>query len=198
MKGVIVHNDYTYEGDIVDDLAHGYGTFRYNNGDVYTGECLYNKSDGFGVYLYKNGSSYTGFFSFGKFNGIGTYEDSKNTYKGTWRFNYKHGSFYCTKKSDHITYSQKWIKNNMIEGHSIHYIQPNALKTTKKHPGKSQQLQRPYNGKDRRCMACCTAPTNATNTKCGHVVMCFDCLHKCDVCPVCRAPVISILKLFVS
>lgn len=199
MKGIILQrSNYTYEGDIVDDMAHGKGVFQYANGDTYRGECQFGKPDGYGVYTYKNDSTYTGFFSYGKFNGIGTYEDAKNVYKGTWRFDNKHGTFHCTKKSTHTTYLQKWLKNRMIEGYKTQYIRPEALQTTKKHPHRALKLQRPYNGKERQCMGCYNAPTNATSVDCGHVMMCYECLCKCDRCPMCRAPINRILKLFIS
>ena len=201
MKGIILldHN-YTYEGDIVDKDPHGKGIFNFTNGDRYVGECKFGKPDGFGKYTYKTGSTYTGFFSYGKINGIGTYEDNKNIYKGTWRGDKKHGLFYRTsKKGDYVTYLQKWKKNRLIEFDKIQYIRPEALQTIKKNPAKQEKkYQIRFKGNTKECMICLSKPASSTNDKCGHVVVCGECLKKCNQCPICRCPIGNIIELFIS
>lgn len=191
-------SNYTYTGDIVDNMPHGRGVFHYQNGDVYRGECYYGRLDGFGVYNYKNGGKYQGFFSNGKINGIGTYTDARNVYKGTWRLDKKHGMFYCTRLDEPVTYRQKWINGKLVEGVRAQYVEPCFLQTVKQHPRRTVR-RAPYNGKnDRRCLACCAAPTNATSAQCGHVVMCYECLGRCDLCPICRVPIVDRIQLFIS
>lgn len=200
MKGIILlKSNYTYEGDIVDDEPHGIGTFEYANGDRYQGECKHGKPDGYGTYYFKSGSRYIGFFSYGRLNGIGTYEDDRNIYKGTWRSDKKHGFFYRTNKIKFDTYMQKWIKNKLINNYQIQYIQPDALRTLKTNPNKKQKkYQISYKGKNKQCIGCYENSTNATNNKCGHVVMCYECLEKCESCPICRSPIETVIKLFIS
>ena len=41
-----------YEGQWVDDMRHGNGTYTYVNGDVYSGEWTGNNRHGQGVYTY--------------------------------------------------------------------------------------------------------------------------------------------------
>lgn len=200
MNGIILLNaNYTYEGNIVDNEAHGKGVFRYANNDKYIGECKFGKLDGFGKYFYKSGAIYTGFFSYGKMHGIGTFEDQVNIYKGQWRNDKKHGLFYRTQKSLFQTFIQKYNRGKLIKSEICQYIQPSALQTSKVNPIKSQKkYQVYYKGNEKKCMGCSDKPSNSTNVSCGHVIMCYDCLSKCDRCPICRAPTEHIIKLFIS
>ena len=52
--------DGIYSGVNVDGVRQGYGTFKYNNGDVYTGVWANNKRSGRGTCKYKNGDTYEG------------------------------------------------------------------------------------------------------------------------------------------
>lgn len=200
MNGIIILTEnYTYEGKIVNKYPHGHGTFQYANGDKYIGNCHIGKPDGYGIYYFSNNSKYTGFFSNGKINGIGTFNDNINVYKGTWRNDKKHGSFYKTIIAKHQTWKQLWMKDKLIATEPTQYLQPSALNTTKVNPIKSPKVyQTSFKGVEKVCMACMERPTNAANTRCGHVVMCYDCLSKCTRCPICRSPIHHILKLFVS
>ena len=200
MYGIILlKSNYTSEGGIIDGDPHGKGIFQYANGDRYVGECQYGKPDGFGTYTYRSGATYTGFFSYGRLHGVGTFEDKKNIYKGIWRGDRKHGMFYRTRKADCVTYMQKWQKGKLVSGVQVQYIQPVALETTKINPSKRpKKYQRSFKGVMKKCIACCDAPMNSTNDRCGHVVMCDTCLVKCDRCPICRVPIQNIIKLFVS
>ena len=52
--------DGIYSGVNVEGVRQGYGTFKYNNGDVYTGNWYNNKRSGRGTCKYKNGDTYEG------------------------------------------------------------------------------------------------------------------------------------------
>ncbi len=52
--------DGIYSGVNVEGVRQGYGTFKYNNGDVYTGNWYNNKRSGRGTCKYKNGDAYEG------------------------------------------------------------------------------------------------------------------------------------------
>lgn len=200
MNGIVILTEnYTYEGNIFNKHPHGHGKFQYANGDKYIGHCHLGKPDGFGKYIYVNGSTYVGFFTAGKFSGVGTFEDNKNIYKGTWRNDNRHGSFYKTNKITFQSFKQLWIKGKLMSNIPIQYIPPVALQTTKDNPLKKPKVyQTAFKGVEKLCMACMENPTNATNIRCGHVVMCHQCLSRVSKCPVCRAPIQNILKLFVS
>lgn len=200
MNGLILLNaNYTYEGNIANGEAHGKGMFNYVNGDRFVGECKYGKHDGFGKYYYKSGAVYTGFFSFGKLHGVGTFEDETNIYKGSWRGDRKHGMFYRTKKHAFETELQKWRKGKLVQTESVQYIQPAALQTIKENPLRfAKKYQITYKGNEKKCIGCCAKCANSTNDGCGHVVMCDECLGKCDRCPICRAPIGKLIRLFIS
>jgi len=201
LYGIItVENNFTYEGQIVNRMAHGHGTYHYNNGDWYTGSCKFGLADGFGTYKYGAGKGvYTGYFSCGKHHGIGTFEDNYNIYKGSWRNDHKHGMFYRTHKPSCTTYHQKWLRNRLVSNVPVQYIRPEVLRTTKNNPKKSvKKMQALYKGGDRKCVMCLDKCVNATNTGCGHVVACYECLNQCDRCPICRAYKKEIIRLFVN
>lgn len=202
---VIVTDNYTYDGDIVDGVAHGNGVYYYKNGDQYTGEVKYNKLDGFGTYNYRSGARYVGFFSYGKIHGIGTFEDSYHIYKGTWRNSKRHGIFYKTAKQSQATFLQQWQNDKLIKSSRTQYLSPDTLVTTKSNPRnkpKKKQVEFKHDPtKTKLCVACCINPMNSTVTLCGHVSMCYDCLSKCDRCPICRAEItnrLQVIKLYIS
>jgi hypothetical protein len=198
MKVILKTVNYTYEGEILNNIPHGYGTINYNNGDKYIGECQFGVSDGFGIYYYKSGSYYEGFFSFGLFHGIGTYETSDIITKGTWRNNLRHGNFITTYKSEQLTKKQLWIKNIMIKETIYNYIQPIALSTIVNNPKKNKKYQNKFNGKEKICIGCSELPASSTNITCGHICMCYDCLIKCKTCPICRCNIKQIIQLYIS
>jgi hypothetical protein len=201
MEGIVIISDnYTYEGGIENNFPHGNGMFEYSNGDVYTGECAIGKLDGFGTYVYKTGEKYTGFYSFSKMNGIGTFEDATNIYKGHFRFDMRHGRFYKTNKILHKTKAQLWCRGKLISSKDCQYIPPSSLQTYKANPlNTPKKYQVSYRGDaNKKCIACYDRCANSTNVNCGHVSMCYDCLCKCDKCPICRSPMTNILKLYVS
>lgn len=200
MTGVVISNsNYTYEGCISYNLPHGKGTFHYANGDRYVGQCKYGKADGFGMYYFNKHGTYVGFFSYGKIDGVGTYSDSINVYKGTWRRDKKHGSFYKTEKLTNTTYKQLWLNGKLITSEKTQYIQPDALQTIKINPITGpKKYQVAYRAQEKKCIACLEKHAYATNVECGHVAMCYECLEKCDKCPICRTDMGRIIKLYVS
>lgn len=193
--------NYSYEGDLRNDEPHGYGVFYYKNNDQYIGECKFGKKDGFGIYYYarllNTTATYTGFFLNDKMNGIGTYEDEFNIYKGTWRNDKKCGTFYRTNKRISETYLQEWRNDKIISTKVVQYIQPSALRTTKENPKKQpRQHQVKYKGVEKKCIGCYHQSANAVNVSCGHVIMCFTCLSKCEKCPICRVSNEQIIRLY--
>lgn len=106
--------DGIYTGDNVQGVRQGYGTFKYNNGDVYTGTwynnkrenegtCTYNNGDTYkgywkndtcyqGTLTYANGDEYSGFWSKGKIYGRSKYRKADgSTYDGLFKDGKKDG-----------------------------------------------------------------------------------------------------------
>jgi len=61
----------TYDGDLVDDVRHGQGTYTWKNGDTYTGTFVDGARSGEGNFTWYHGVSYTGTFVDGALTGEG-------------------------------------------------------------------------------------------------------------------------------
>ena len=60
-KGVQVwHDGSIYEGQWLNDMAHGEGRLVHADGDVYEGEWCEDKAHGHGTYTHTDGAKYTG------------------------------------------------------------------------------------------------------------------------------------------
>ena len=74
-----------YEGDYVDGLKSGFGTYYYKNGDRYTGNYKEGKKHGQGKFKWKSGDLYEGEYLNDLKHGKGKYFfPSGNVYEGDW------------------------------------------------------------------------------------------------------------------
>lgn len=81
-----------YEGTILNDLFHGYGTYVWSEGRKYIGEWIKGQMDGKGLFSYLNGSYYEGEFHCGLRNGGGKYQwNESKSYEGGWLNGAQHG-----------------------------------------------------------------------------------------------------------
>lgn len=64
-------NGNTHEGEFVNDLPHGTGTFTASSGWSYTGQWAHGQYEGRGTEVYLNGARYEGEFKAGKRHGQG-------------------------------------------------------------------------------------------------------------------------------
>jgi len=66
---------------------------------------------------------------------------------------------------------------------------------------KSYTVHKPSSPKTGECSVCMECEANAALYPCGHMSMCYDCavnvqkLH-CALCPICRQPIIDILRIY--
>ena len=61
-RGTLEHPDGTYEGEILNGAANGYGTKRYSGdwkGQIYEGKWKDNKSHGYGIFQWPSGSRFS-------------------------------------------------------------------------------------------------------------------------------------------
>lgn len=99
--------DGIYSGVNVQGVRQGYGTFKYNNGDVYTGNWYNNKRSGRGMCKYKNGDSYEGDWENDTCqDGTLTYANG-DEYNGRWKKDKIHG-WGKYRKADGSTYEGKF------------------------------------------------------------------------------------------
>ena len=109
-----------YQGDLVNGVREGNGTYTFSNGDKYEGEWKNNQMEGKGVYTYQNGDKYDGEWVGGKKEGKGTYYfSSGNKYEGEWVQSRMEGKGVFTF-SNGDKYDGEW-KNNKREGNGTLY-----------------------------------------------------------------------------
>jgi hypothetical protein len=174
-----------------------YGSYKADNGDKYIGDFMYNQPEGFGVYTWANGDEYRGFFRCGKSCGIGTMENNRYIMKGNWYDEAKHGEFRKTDKIASKTYLEYWKNNKLIKTDEIQYIAPKYLET-KKHKSMVSCLKKHNNPAEKKCIGCCENYANVAVDPCGHVVMCKDCMMKCECCPICRVVKKNTIQLYIN
>lgn len=192
MHLTITTSSYVYVGDTFKDMPHGHGVYQFTNGDVYTGDSNYGMRDGYGVFK-SDAYTYEGFFSNNLQHGIGTYY-ATNCNKGPWRCGKRHGmhTVNCAGK----TYKKLYIHDICIDSIEIQLIPNCKLKTHRIHPKYLKHTQHIYKG-DAQCL-CCDNPAHSCNVVCGHVCLCYNCALVTEYCPMCRAPMDNIIKLYTS
>lgn len=100
--------DGIYSGVNVDGVRQGYGTFKYNNGDVYTGWWANNKRDNTGTCKYKNGDRYEGNWKDDTYDGYGHLTCvNGDKYGGRWESGKLNG-YGNYRKADGSTYNGKF------------------------------------------------------------------------------------------
>ena len=109
-----------YQGEMVNGVREGKGTYCFENGDKYEGFWKNNKMEGKGVYYFHDGEKYVGEWIDGKKEGQGIYTFSSGAkYEGNWVQGKMEGSgiFYY---SNGDKYDGEW-KDNKKEGNGIYY-----------------------------------------------------------------------------
>jgi hypothetical protein len=85
---------------------HGYGIYKFGNGDVYEGEFKNNEMSGHGIFRYLNGGIYTGSYKNNEMNGQGTFEyDNGDVYEGGFKDEKHSGHGIC-----------KYLNGDVFEG----------------------------------------------------------------------------------
>lgn len=85
-------NGERYNGEVLEGLRNGYGTYYYQNGERYEGKWHKNLKHGRGTFFFKNGEVYEGMWHNNKKEGVGTYYyNNGERYYGEYKDNKKHG-----------------------------------------------------------------------------------------------------------
>ena len=83
---------FDYEGEIRNNLPHGFGIATYRKGDMFTGNYIAGIKTGKGKYTWKSGGSYEGDYKSEKMDGKGIYQfPSGRRYEGDFKNDKMHG-----------------------------------------------------------------------------------------------------------
>ncbi len=119
-KSKVINSKYgLYSGYTFMNMRHGYGTMKYNNGDIYKGYWIFNKKSGYGELTYENGDSYKGRWKKNYMNGYGKYTIGNKKYVGFWLKNELKEAFVGTKDSLENTLNKKEKKKLTAETEKI-------------------------------------------------------------------------------
>ena len=105
--GIEIKNNHRYEGDWLNDMLDGNGTYFWPEGNIYTGSWIENDRRGYGTFSWSKGDKYEGYFAnhkrFG--HGIYTWPDGRK-YVGNWDLTrYGKGTYTWP---DGSTYTGRW------------------------------------------------------------------------------------------
>ena len=100
-----------YEGDYLNGLRHGSGSYTDSNGTVYSGDWQNGQRHGFGVITYKDGTTLKGEYANDTiFNGVGFCENvCTGHYTGEFIEGKLHGQG-CFKYIEGETYTGEWVE----------------------------------------------------------------------------------------
>jgi hypothetical protein len=91
-KGEYVSKSFKYQGEFLDGLKHGAGTYVWDNGDRYDGSFGQDRPDGRGKYHFANGDTYEGEVKAGVIVGRGSYATKGgDTFEGSFVGGKPHG-----------------------------------------------------------------------------------------------------------
>jgi serine/threonine-protein kinase len=109
-----------YEGEVVNNLKQGKGTYYWKNAGRYTGDWKNDVIEGNGIYYSETGDKYDGEWVNGKMQGTGTklWNDGSK-YEGGWYNDQRWGKGTYTMKSGD-KYTGDW-KNDVKDGYGIYY-----------------------------------------------------------------------------
>ena len=121
-----------YEGEMKDGEPHGFGTYRWNDGDVYTGEYVNGTRHGKGKFVFASGNYYDGNWANGKYQGHGIYHwNDGDEFDGEWKDGKRHGKGKWTY-ADGRYYTGVWENGESISSSSIVYPSTSNAKTATK------------------------------------------------------------------
>ena len=125
----------SYEGEMKDGEPHGFGTYRWNDGDIYTGEYVNGVRHGKGKFVFASGNYYDGEWANGKYHGHGIFRWSDgDEFDGEWQNGQRHGEGKWTY-ADGRYYTGVWENGESISSSSIVYPSiSNATTATKPAP----------------------------------------------------------------
>ena len=118
-------NGEIYEGDFVDGIREGNGTYRYLNGNVYSGKWRENRKHGMGKMTYNEKGEYNGFWENGRRHGEGIFKyPNGDSYSGWWRFGVKEGAGTYYFAETGMKMVGDWQEGTIVHGK---WVYPNGM-----------------------------------------------------------------------
>ena len=131
-----------------------------------------------GVWITANGHSYKGpFVADEKSGAMGmmTYQNG-DVYEGAWLKDEKHGQG---------TLVEKRTGNKYVGGFE-----------NGKRWGEGVTYWKVADEQSDMCQICYSEEIDALFYDCGHVCACVDCAKQCEACPICRKPIVKVVKMY--
>lgn len=137
----------------------------------------YGRAHGHGTTVNLAGDHYVGNFTAGSKAGAGTMAYANgDTYEGDWKTDEPNGQGKMVYAKTGNVYTGGFKKRKR-HGHGTFVL---------KVADEDMQL----------CKICYESEMNACFNSCGHVVACDECARQVDICPVCRAAVRSVVRMW--
>ena len=116
--GTYIFNNGKYTGEWKNGKLHGYGTFKWNNGDKYDGSWTDGKRNDSGTFIWADGSKFIGTWKDDKRNGAGVYFDKSGRMvkQGNWYNNEYYRKLYGKVMACKLFISNYWKINVCIKG----------------------------------------------------------------------------------
>lgn len=107
---------FEYHGQVVNDMAEGYGTADFQTGSSYQGQWHNNMRHGKGVFTWQDGEWYEGEFANDMREGYGVYHWANGErYEGQWEKDMRNGKGKVYKKNGRIKLQGKWRNDTLVE-----------------------------------------------------------------------------------
>ena len=107
---------YDYEGEILNNEPHGFGTLTYEkSGSVYKGNFLDGDRNGFGIYTFKSGNRYEGNWKNDKKHGFGKWYESGGHFEGDYVNNLMHGHGKWIDSKGNIVFEGEMLNDKPVK-----------------------------------------------------------------------------------
>jgi hypothetical protein len=86
---------------------------------------------------------------------------------------------------------------NLVASEGVDLVDVTSLRPLKEGRGKPLGPTPPPKGSGtNQCVVCWDKKRNTMNIGCGHLCLCEDCADRLDDCPICRAPMTQLTRVY--
>lgn len=107
---------YDYEGEILNNEPHGFGTLVYEkSGSTYKGNYQKGERNGFGIYTFKSGNRYEGNWRNDKKHGFGKWYESGGHFEGNYINDLMHGQGKWIDSKGNIVFEGEMVNDEPVK-----------------------------------------------------------------------------------